>query len=142
MLGSRFPAPTKLWPFNYITGAWKDYIVTRGVGKDRAKRFLADEWLVNGSEHGGIETHWSDPHEFWEAAIATTSQKGFFFSGEAVDELCNMLAEQCEQVQKPSIKPGQSVSPLVYTLAWSPDGTQQILRQRQEPSCGDGHRAG
>ena len=103
----KFAPPSKLWPYDYITQAWKDLLNFKGVGDKRIKSFLSEEKLVNGSSNGGVETRWSEGQEFWEAIIQASGQKGFFFSGEAIDELCNMLAEQCEQVAKSAIKPGQ-----------------------------------
>lgn len=99
--------PTKLWAYDYITGSWKDYIVFRGIGDRRAKSFLSEENLVNGSEDAGMNTLWSDGHTFWEGVIEATGQKGIFFSGEAIDELCNLLCEQVIQTEKAVIKPGQ-----------------------------------
>lgn len=100
--------PTKLWAYDYITGSWKDSIVFRGIGDRRAKSFLSEENLVNGSEDAGMNTLWSDGHTFWEGVIEATGQKGIFFSGEAIDELCNLLCEQVIQTEKAVIKPDPS----------------------------------
>jgi len=103
---SRFPAPTKLWTYDYIVGPFKEKLVYSGVGEKRAKSFLSEESLIHGSDNGGTATRWSRGHEFWQATIASTGQQGLFFSGEDVTELCQMLSEQCEQVHISKIRPG------------------------------------
>lgn len=103
---SEFPPPTKLWTYDYIVGPFKELLVLRGVGEKRAKSFLAEDRLIHGSENGGTTGRWCDGHEFWQATIASTGQKGLFFSGESIGELCTMLSEQCEQVLKAKIQPG------------------------------------
>lgn len=82
------------------------HIIYRGIGDARAKAFLSELTLVNGSIHGGVETRWSQGHEFWEAEIQSTGQKDIFFSSDSIDELVNILAEQVDQVPKANLKPG------------------------------------
>lgn len=102
---SKWSIPTKLWRYHYIVNTWKDTISDKGIGEKRLKSFFSDEYLVNGSPNGGIETRWSKGHEFWEGVIEATGHKAIFFSGDAIDELCELLAEQCDQTPKSSIKP-------------------------------------
>lgn len=110
---SEYPPPTKLWQYDYITIHWKDAIVYSGIGEKRAKSFLSELSLVNGSENGGVETRWSGCHELWEGTVEATGHKAIFFSGDSIDELCNLLAEQVDQVPKGKIKPG-GLGSIVY----------------------------
>lgn len=103
---SEFPAPTKLWHYDYIVLQWKTAIVQSGIGERRAKSFLSELSLIHGSENGGVETRWSGKHELWIGIVAATGHKAIFFSGDSIDELCNILAEQVDQVSKGKIRPG------------------------------------
>jgi hypothetical protein len=109
--GSHFKPPTKLYTFDYITGPWLKQLVFAGIGDRRVKSFLSEESLVNGSIHGGVATRWSQCQELWEGAIEATGSGHLFFSGDSIDELCNMLAEQVDQVPKSNTKPSMLSSP-------------------------------
>ena len=104
---ARWPLPTRLWPYDYVVEEWPAILRSRGIGERRIKAFFTEEYIVNGSDLGGVDTHWSDGQELWEAEIAATGQKRIFFSGHAIDELVNILSEQCTQTSKASIKPSE-----------------------------------
>jgi hypothetical protein len=105
---SHFKPPSRVYPYDYITGAWLKQIAFAGIGDKRVKSFLSEEALINGSENGGVATRWSEGHEFWEGVIDSTGVHYFFFSGDSIDELCNILAEQVDQVPKANLKPSSS----------------------------------
>lgn len=82
-------------------------LVFVGIGDKRSKAFLTEEALVNGSIYGEVATRWSQGQEFWEGTIEATGTRQLFFSGDSIDELCNMLAEQVTQVPKANTKPSE-----------------------------------
>lgn len=102
---SHFKPPQRLYTFDYITGPWLKQLVFAGIGDRRVKSFLSEESLVNGSINGGVPTRWSQGQELWEGAIQATGSRQLFFSSDSIDELCNMLAEQVDQVPKSNTKP-------------------------------------
>ena len=104
---SHFKPPQRLYTYDYITGPWMKQLVFAGIGDRRAKSFLSEESLVNGSQHGGVATRWSQVQELWEGVIEATGTRQLFFSGDSIDELCNMLAEQVDQVPKANTKPSK-----------------------------------
>lgn len=78
----------------------------KGIGAHRVKSFLSVSGLVNGSEHGEGLDRWGEPHEFWEGTIASTGYKAIFFSGDSIDALVVLLAEQVDQVPMHKLEPG------------------------------------
>lgn len=109
-IDSHFKPPQRLYTYDYITGPWMKQLVFVGIGDRRAKSFLSEESLVNGSQHGGVATRWSQVQEFWEGVIEATGTRQLFFSGDSIDELCNMLAEQVDQVPKANTKPSKCIT--------------------------------
>ncbi|KAK9899299.1 hypothetical protein P389DRAFT_209273 [Cystobasidium minutum MCA 4210] len=107
---SHFKPPQKLYTFDYITGPWLKQLVFAGIGDRRVKSFLSEEALVNGSVNGGVATRWSQCQELWEGTIEATGSRQLFFSSDSIDELCNMLAEQVDQVPKSNTKPNKDMS--------------------------------
>lgn len=63
LLDWQFDPPSKIWHYDYIMSGWKDFLVFKGIGEKRAKSFLSESSLVNGSDNGGVETRWSGTHE-------------------------------------------------------------------------------
>lgn len=105
---SHFKPPQRLYTYDYITGPWMKQLVFGGIGDKRTKAFLTEESLVNGSQYGGVATRWSQGQEFWEGIIEATGTRQLFLSGDSIDELCNMLAEQVDQVPKANTKPSKT----------------------------------
>lgn len=103
---SKFAPPSKLWPYDYIVGQWKDELSSgKAASPARVKGFLSEIALVNGSEYAHKHTRWSGRHEFWEATLEATGQRVIFFSGDAIDELVQLLHEQVDQIAKAVFKP-------------------------------------
>lgn len=121
---SHFKPPQRLYTYDYITGPWLRQLVFAGIGDRRTKSFLSEESLVNGSANGGVATRWSKGQELWEGTIHATGIRQLFFSGDSIDELCNILAEQVDQVPKANTKPSKSSS----LLSWMNSLTLRDVR--------------